>query len=265
MSRDTRHQLLVWSDATIRLLMRRTLSARLPLYLVPEFPKSGGSWFGQMLAAYLNVPFPRNQLPPLRRCVLHGHYLYRPEFENVFCVVRDGRDIMVSFYYHCLFHHDRNPPVSVEWHRGRVPFDDYENISKNLPAFIEYVSRGRWARFKKFGWAEFIQSYWGQGVAIVKYEDLLRDAAGTVGAALEDVLGHTPDMQRLTEIERQFSFESQAGRKRGTQNNGSFLRKGIAGDWKNHFTKAACETFDQFGGDCLIKLGYEQDRSWICN
>ena len=32
-------------------------------YLVAEFPKSGGTWFSQMLAEYLCLPFSRNTLP----------------------------------------------------------------------------------------------------------------------------------------------------------------------------------------------------------
>jgi hypothetical protein len=44
---------------------------------------------------------------------------------------------------------------------------------------------------------------------------------------------------------------------------GSFLRKGVAGDWKNKFDNRACETFDYFAGDKLVKMGYETDRNWV--
>ena len=41
------------------------------------------------------------------------------------------------------------------------------------------------------------------------------------------------------------------------------MRKGIVGDWKNHFTPASRAMFDEFAGEQLIKLGYETDNSWV--
>jgi hypothetical protein len=264
MSRETRPLWQIQMDALQRLIMRHTLADTVPLYLVPEFPKSGGSWFCQMLSSYLGVPFPRNERPALfEASVLHGHFLYDSSFENVFCVVRDGRDIMVSAYHHYLFHHDRNPPQSILYHRRHVPFDDYENLRANLPAFIEYMFEGRWARFFRFGWDDFVRSYLEADVAMIKYEEMLDDAAHAVGRIVDEVLGIEPDVDDLKAIEWQYSFENQTGRERGEEDNESFIRKGIAGDWKNHFTREACETFDALGGDELIALGYEDDRSWI--
>ena len=47
------------------------------------------------------------------------------------------------------------------------------------------------------------------------------------------------------------------------ENISSFLRKGVAGDWKNKFNKEAAMIFDHYAGDMLIKLGYETDHNWI--
>jgi len=41
------------------------------------------------------------------------------------------------------------------------------------------------------------------------------------------------------------------------------LRKGVAGDWRNHFSKDAKQVFNKLAGKELIKLGYEIDESWI--
>jgi hypothetical protein len=59
----------------IRAGLVRLLSGALPLYVVNEFPKSGGTWVGQMLGRALGVPFPRNRLRVLRPSIMHGHYL----------------------------------------------------------------------------------------------------------------------------------------------------------------------------------------------
>ena len=41
------------------------------MYVVNEYPKSGGSWVAEMLSEALGVPFPRNRLPMLRSSILH--------------------------------------------------------------------------------------------------------------------------------------------------------------------------------------------------
>jgi hypothetical protein len=67
----------------------------------------------------------------------------------------------------------------------------------------------------------------------------------------------------LKNIVEKYSFENQSKRKRGVENRKSFLRKGIAGDWKNYFNKEAREIFYHYGGNALILAGYEKDDSWV--
>ena len=62
-------------------------------------------------------------------------------------------------------------------------------------------------------------------------------------------------------IER-FNFKRQSGRKKGSESSDEFLRKGIVGDWKNHFTRESAEVFNFYAGDALIKAGYEKDKKW---
>lgn len=264
--RDNRSKMAIRIDALQRLFMWHALSGVIPLYLVTEFPKSGGSWFAQMLSDYLEVPFVRNQRPPLtslKPCVLHGHRLYSQTFKNVFCVIRDGRDIIVSAYYHLLFHNDKNPPWVVEEHRSEVPFDDYENVRKNIPAFIEYMFRERSRGLFHFRWDQFLLSWIDKEVPIIKYETMIDDTAGTLHKAIKKVTKKDPDVERLNQIADKFSFENIAKRKPGEESTRSFLRKGIAGDWKNKFTKEACKIFDHYAGDVLILLGYEKSRDWV--
>ncbi len=58
-----------------------------------------------------------------------------------------------------------------------------------------------------------------------------------------------------------YSFSKQSKRKQGVEDPKSFLRKGIAGDWKNKFTKKSAKIFDYYAGDILISLGYEKDKT----
>jgi len=265
-TRETRSHTAIRIDGLQRLIMWHCFSGIIPHYLVTEYPKSGGSWLAQMVAAYFEVPFPRNRRPPLLKwqtCVLHGHHLYCRRFKNVFCLFRDGRDVMTSGYYHLLFHNDRNTAQAVQRTRRELPLDDYEDVRTNMPAFIEYMFTKRARGMFRFSWSEFVLSWIDKNANVVTYEDLLRDAPGTLGQAIEKVTATEPDMDRLREIARQFSFENLAKRKQGEEDRRSFMRKGIAGDWKNKFTKQACEVFERYAGEALIRAGYEEDNSWI--
>jgi hypothetical protein len=59
------------------------------------------------------------------------------------------------------------------------------------------------------------------------------------------------------------SFEdSTKGRTRGEEDSTSFFRKGIAGDWRNVFTKQHKAIFKEYAGELLVELGYERDNDW---
>ena len=248
-----------------RLLMVTCLSKLLPLYTVTEYPKSGGTWVSQMLSDYLNIPFPRNQFPKLQSSIMHGHYLYFPTMRNVFVVLRDGRDIMISFYYYSLFNNDLLNTRLVEITKRELRFDDYDDIKNNLPEFIQYkFTRKRHPMFSRFfTWTEFVNSWIDKDMPFIRYENLLQDPAKELGRAIYKVCKVKPDESLLRQIAEKYSFKNLSKRNPGQENKHSFLRKGIAGDWKNHFSREARQVFHKFAGRELIKLGYEVDDSWV--
>lgn len=80
-------------------LMSSSYGAKLPMIGITEFPKSGGTWVGQVLSTYLGIPFPqRPKLPVLMRSVWHGHWL--PPLRADVLVRRDPRDCYVSLLHH---------------------------------------------------------------------------------------------------------------------------------------------------------------------
>jgi hypothetical protein len=52
------------------------------------------------------------------------------------------------------------------------------------------------------------------------------------------------------------------GRTQGQENIRSHYRKGMPGDWKNHFNEQHKKVFKDHHSDLLIKLGYEKDNNW---
>ena len=136
---DTRSVASIKTDALVRMAMHNLCSGLLPIYLVTEYQKSGGTWVGQMLSRYLDLPFPRNRLPVFSASVLHGHLMPTPLLKNVLCVFRDGRDATVSSYFHMLFESDKNSPHLVRGCRSDLQFSDYDDVQANMPRFIEYL------------------------------------------------------------------------------------------------------------------------------
>ena len=255
---------LIRARAAKRLAMWHTLSNRLPIYLVPEFPKSGGTWFSQMLAEAMDLPFYRNtSAQPIKSCVMSGHHMYSPHFKNVVIVIRDGRDCVVSAYYYMCFKNNINRQFGVDRYRSHLQFEDYDDIQVNLPRFIEYLFGEHAEKRFHFGWGEFIDAWMDKDVPVVKYEDLLVTPGEELKKTVEALSDKQLPIEKAKEIAANYSFKKMSGRKPGEENKGSFVRKGVAGDWKNHFTREARLTFDRIAGDQLIKAGYEPNRDWL--
>jgi Sulfotransferase domain len=245
----------------IRAGMVHLLSGAIPLYVVNEFPKAGGTWVGQMLGRALGVPFPRNRFPVFRKSIMHGHYLSPWGIKNVVVAWRDGRDVMVSWYHQQLIPHEWNR-AQVARSRRELPLEDYDDVYGNLPAFIEYAFTR--PHSPGFSWADFARRWHGRkGAVHVHYEDLRRDTPAELRRIVRRLTGEEPSTQEASAVAEEFSFERQSGRRAGEENRGGFLRKGVVGDWRGRFSPEAREVFDRYAGEELILLGYERDRSWV--
>ena len=245
----------------IRASMVHLLSGVVPLYVVNEFPKSGGTWVGQMLGRALGVPFPRNRLPVLRPSIMHGHYLSPWGIKNAVVVWRDGRDVMVSWYHQQLVPHEWNR-AQVARSRRELLLEDYDDIYENLPAFIEYAFTR--PHSPGFSWTDFVRRWHGRkGAVHVCYEHLRHDTASELRRIARELAGEELSPEEASAIADEFSFERQSGRPSGEENSESFLRKGVVGDWRARFSPQAREVFDRYAGEELILLGYVRDRSWV--
>ncbi len=241
-----------------------------PFYYVMEYQKSGGTWLGSLIADYLQIPFPQHTVMPMGcSCVVHGHWRYSPRLRRVFYLYRDGRDVMVSLFFY------RMRQIDLARRRGEVdphertyrrlfgPRFDPADAAGLLPRFIEHEARHPTGT--RVPWhvhcAEW--AFDRPGVVTLSYEALLADTAGTLATALPAHTGAPIDADRLRASVAKFSFQKQTGRRPGQEDRGDFKRKGIAGDWRNHFTRETAETFDHLHGDMLVRLGYEPDRTWV--
>ena len=243
------------------------LPQTIPLVFVVGYPRSGTTWVCQLVADYLQLPFSRFSLLPVGcPAVVHGHERVRKNYPKCVYVMRDGRDALVSQYFHLAqaIPDGDNPRLTTRQRRTFPGLTNKANVHDNITAFVErLMTRPESARAN---WGKHVQSYYDSenpNVVLLRYEELLADGERALGRAMTQLTGEEANPKHVRESVNRFSFERQADRRPGVGQRSGFLRKGLVGDWANYFTAATAEVFNRECGDMLVRAGYEDDRSWI--
>ena len=237
-----------------RPIMLRFLSDYLQLYIVNEFPKSGGSWLSQILSDYLQIEFPQNKIPAFKTSLIHGHYLNLNNLNRSTIIIRDGRDVMVSWYHHCYFINDKYNERLVNKMKTNFPYKNYSDVKNNLPKFIE--NHFQLKHPFGFSWKDFMISWKDKQDLLIRYEDLLLKPFETLHPHLRRLTNNDIDKDKLKLIIDKYSFSSQSGRTAGNGKKYSFMRKGIQGDWKNYFNDESINVFNNHGYEIMKFYGY---------
>lgn len=214
-----------------------------------------------MISEGLGIPFPRNRLPMLQASILHGHFWHRWNMHNVLCVWRDGRDVLISQYYHWLFQNEKGNQLLVKQTRADLSFKNYEDIKTNLTAFIRYVYEDK--KHPRFSWSDFVRRWYKKELVHVRYEEMHQAPVHHLCRIIKELSDQELKSKEAARIVDQYSFAKMSGRKAGEQKKNSFMRKGVVGDWQNHFSPEARLLFRSYAGKELITLGYESDDSWV--
>jgi hypothetical protein len=80
---------------------------------------------------------------------------------------------------------------------------------------------------------------------------------------VEHVAGRAIEDWRVEMAVEKFSMQRATGRRPGEEDRSTLIRKGVVGDWVNHFSREAAVAFDRVAGETLVALGYEADRAWV--
>jgi hypothetical protein len=151
-------------------------------------------------------------------------------------LVRDGRDCAISGW----FHNQRNPNWAVL-------------NGGSLEAYAQNSASSWVADLVKS--QQFADRY-PERMRRIRYEDLVADTEGTL-AGLFQFLGVEVSEAVLAACRTQASFAKfSGGRNPGEENRSSFFRKGVVGDWRNHFSAEANAVFRERAGAWLDRLGY---------
>jgi lipopolysaccharide transport system ATP-binding protein len=185
-------------------------------------------------------------------------YVTREQFERVelppraraFVVIRDLRDTLVSAYFSILFSH---PTLheSIPRVRGRLSECSKEDgLLFLLDEWLDACAQ--------------IQSSWLEASEpIIRYEDLLERDYELLWWVLLRRCELPVEAPRLRTVVESNRFEVlTGGRCRGDEDPNSHERKGVSGDWRNHFSPRVTDEFKARYGALLIAAGYESDTDW---
>jgi lipopolysaccharide transport system ATP-binding protein len=238
-----------------------------PTVLHVTHPKSGSQWVRNILTqcAPERTVTPEYGLGHFFRGPIQTGKIYptvyvtRQEFMRVplppgarrFVVIRDLRDTLVSWYFSVKVSHADDVPVIAEF-RARLRGLSVEDGL--LWAIHESPDIAHIAAIQR--------SWWESGEPLVRYEDLLEHDDEILARVLLDECGLPLPRARLQAIIRRCRFEALTGRARGQEDVYSHERKGIAGDWRNHFTDRVRSAFKARFGKLLIATGYTSDGRW---
>ena len=166
-------------------------------------------------------------------------------------LVRDGRDVLTSGTYDWILKDAMGTP--------RHDFV-VEKKRKLLKRFFDDAVIEKWAE----NWKETLLPFDDQPAEVrVTYEAMKNDLAGTLKAIYQAV-GATDDDAIAKQTDDATQFETMTGRAAGdAQSPTAKARKGVAGDWKRHFTFRDGRIFHGIAGDQLLQYGYESDPYWF--
>ncbi|XP_029440623.1 sulfotransferase family cytosolic 2B member 1-like [Rhinatrema bivittatum] len=148
----------------------------------------------------------------------------------------------------------RNPRdilVSLHFFSGMTGFlDKDEDLDQLLSKFLRgKVIYGSWFDHIK-GWLEVKDHL---NLLLLSYEELLQDLRGSV-VRICDFLGRQLDEAAIDSVVENATFKTMKDNKMANYSlvpkefmdvqKSAFLRKGISGDWKNHFTPSMRESFE---------------------
>lgn len=259
-AKSSRQRLYQLVNGTIVLVAGR----KLPVIHVVEYPKCGGSWIRNMLQSYLGGREYLFDRIVSRNTVIQLHRLYRRMYCNALVVLRDPRDAYVSYYYHerrCISEGKKLAIAKYFQHDPKRPLR--EDFSLYLGAKLTHRTEPR------FSYGEFVESWVDRPkVCCARYEDFLNDAESEFIRVLK-FFGITMNVQRVHDVLSYHSFEAETrrryghARKPGQEDSSKFQRKGISGDWRNHFNAESCMLIEEHEGRSMKQLGYVSDPSWV--
>lgn len=238
---------------------------------IASYPKSGNTWTRFLVANLLHPHSPTTfgnidvrvptiykatakQLDALPRPrVLKSHEYFDPRYPCVICVVRDPRDVLVSYYHYSL----------------RKGFVDEQT---SIAAFADDFLGGRVDAFGT--WYENVASWraareGSPAYLLVRYEDLQARCEHEL-ARIANLLGVQATPAELARVAAECSFDKMRALERETGEQSAhlkhvrseigFVRRGKSGGWREEVPPAVAQRIEDAWGSQMQELGYLDTR-----
>ena len=236
--------------------------------MLASYPRSGNTWCRFLLAEILSdhisgfdsidkavpqVGLHQVALPllPGRGRLIKTHEQYRNEYAKAIYLVRDVRDVVLSYY-------DRGKYLGVF---DEIAFDAF------LPMFLQGQTNtvGSWPSHVRV-WLESPLAKRGK-LLVVKFEDMRQDTEATLRRILEflDVPVDRLRMQNAISANSVDRMRAKEDRSRAfpqsSEESGRFVRKGAVGGWQGRLTAEQVALVERYAGAELERLGYPAKTS----
>src|SRR5918996_430534 len=174
----------------------------------------------------------------------------KPEKYKGFFVMRDPRDILISWYFSMRHSHTvlenvrkvRETLDGMSFHDGILLAMDHLNTSGHFQVLDSWVDAPRT----------------DPNVLLVRFEDLIGLASENV---FEELFRHCDirmPRKQLCKLLTKYSFRALSGRPPGQEDIKHHYRKGIIGDWRNHLSDTLATRFKEVAGTLVSRLGYAE-------
>jgi lipopolysaccharide transport system ATP-binding protein len=185
-------------------------------------------------------------------------YVTKQQFDSVrlpsnwkrFVIIRDLRDTLISAYFSFKISHPILTSVNKTLHDTLNSLGTEEGMLYLMDEWLPNCAR--------------IQTSWLEaGERLIRYEDLLKNDVEILEPIMIDDCQLAVSREHFREVVAANRFENVTkGRRPGDEDVTAHERKGISGDWKNHFAEKVKKAFKASYGGILIATGYESDMNW---